>query len=138
MPATVLVVDREQEVRELCAEALAARGYQVRQAPSAEEARAQLDAGGVDIVLTDLMLPGQHGSGLDVILMAAQANLATAVEALKLGAYDYIAKPFGIAELLYRIDRLAERRELIIDNQVLRLYLATGGGPGGLIGTTAE
>jgi two-component system response regulator HydG len=145
MPDTVLVVDDESSIRQICAEALQDAGYEVRLAEAGRTATSMLDNGGVDIVLTDLKMPEMTGLELlarikenypsvDVILMTAHATVSTAVEALKLGAYDYIIKPFGIDALINRVNRLAERRELVVENRLMQDHLRTGSGPGGMIG----
>jgi len=144
MPDTVLVVDDEAEIREICGEALCDADYEVRQADGGQAAMEVLAAGGVDIVLTDLCMPGMTGLELlqqireqhpdvDVILMTAHGTVATAVEALKTGAYDYVAKPFSIDDLTARVNRLAERRGLAAENRLMKEQLRSGG-MGALIG----
>ena len=148
MVDTILVVDDEEDIREICGETLRAAGCEVRTADSARHALAILEDGGIDIVLTDLRMPGmsgldllqyvrQHHVGVDVILMTAHSTVATAVEAIKLGAFDYLMKPFGTDDLANRIRRLAERRELVTENRLMREQLHGGAGIGGLVGTSA-
>jgi two-component system response regulator HydG len=144
---TVLVVDDEADIREICSEALLDAGYAVLTAASAREARALLDSEIVDIVLTDLAMPEITGLGLlrmvkerhidaGVILITGHATVDTAVEALKNGAYDYIAKPFTVDDLVTRVNHLAERRELATENRLLRSQIQAGRGPGGMVGTS--
>jgi DNA-binding NtrC family response regulator len=148
MPNTVLIVEDELNIRIICSETLRAAGYDVQLAASGEQALELLDAQPIDIVLTDLKMPGMTGldllgkiregyPGVDVVLMTAHATVATAVEALLLGAHDYLIKPFGVEDLTNRVNRLSERRELVADNAILREHLDTGRGPGGLVGTSA-
>ena len=146
--ATILVVDDEEDIREICCEALQELGYDVQTAESGREALAMLEASPVDIILTDIKMPEmtgiellraikEHHSRTDVVLMTGHATVDNAVEALRLGAYDYITKPFAVDELTSRIDRLAERKVLTCENSLLREQIRTGRGPGGMVGTSA-
>ena len=148
MAETILVVDDEEDIREICSETLAECGHQVRQSGSAREAMQLLESGGIDIVLTDLRMPEISGldllrhvverhAGVDVILMTGYGTVSTAVEALKLGAYDYLMKPFDTGDLAGRIARLAERRALTAENRLMREQLQTGSGLGGMVGNSA-
>src|SRR5690606_19981810 len=103
---------------------------------SAEAALAALDRGAYDLVLTDLVLPGASGAellariqsdhpGTDVILITAHASLDSAVEALRLGAVDYLTKPLRPGELALVVRRTLERRRLEQENLHLRDLLAT-------------
>jgi two-component system response regulator HydG len=147
MSLTVLVVDDEEDLRELCLEALSERGFEVRCAENGNRALEVLAGEQVDLVLTDLQMPGMSGIDLlrsvrsqypdvDVVLMTAFATIPTAVEAMRLGAYDYIAKPFGIDDLAALLGRLAERRELAMENRLLREQLATRKGMGEMVGSS--
>jgi two-component system KDP operon response regulator KdpE len=115
----VLVVDDEPQIRRALRVGLAGRGYQVELASSGEEA---LDLAAVtppDVVILDLMLPGLSGlevckalrewSQVPIIVLSAKGEERDKVEALDLGADDYLTKPFGMDELLARI-RAALRR----------------------------
>ncbi len=119
---TILVVDDEPGMRAALAEVLARGGFAVEQAASAEDGLARLEQGGIDLLVTDLRLPGM--SGLDLLREAAKAGLETAsilmtaygtvedaVAAMKLGAFDFLAKPFSPADLLHLATRaLGEER----------------------------
>ncbi len=107
---TVLVVDDEARIRRLLEMALTDVGHRVLLAGSAEEARTFLDDHAVDLVLSDLALPGQSGLDLlsdlraqggeiPVILITAYGTVESAVEAMKLGAFDYVIKPFRTEEI---------------------------------------
>ncbi len=148
MADTILVVDDEEDIREICTEVLEGAGYAVRAAASAREAMAVLDDGGIEIVLTDLCMPDASGLELlhhvkdqhrsvDVILMTGHATVATAVEAIKLGAYDYLMKPFATDAVTSCVARVLEKRELLVENRLLREQVRSGAGVGGLIGTSA-
>ena len=110
MNETVLVVDDEPRIRRIVEMALGDRGYRVVSAPSAEEGLEAIEAGGIDVVVTDLQLPGRSGldllgdlseshPDLPVILVTAFGTVETAVEAIKAGAFDYVLKPFSVDEL---------------------------------------
>lgn len=119
--ATILVVDDKPQMRDVLRKILTAEGYVVAVAPGGEDALEFLDATHVDVVLTDLRMPGMDGLELIdrirdtdperiVILMTAFGSVETAVAAIKRGATDYVSKPFQTDEVLIRIRRaLAER-----------------------------
>lgn len=117
----VLVVDDEPAVRFAVSEVLSERGYEVVEASEGREAVAQL--GEVDVVVTDLAMPGLDGlavlrearrafAGLPVILLTARGSERAAVEAMKAGAHDYLAKPFDIDELAHVVANAAEASAL--------------------------
>lgn len=115
----VLVVDDDPNLLRLVEANLRARGYAVSTAASGEEALELLERGGFACVLLDLMLPGVGGleviraarvfCDVPIVVMSALGEEAQKVEALDLGADDYLVKPFGVAELLARV-RAAIRR----------------------------
>ena len=113
MPA-ILVVDDDAAIRETAALALEKAGYDVRRAASVREAVAVLSRGPVDLVLSDIYMPGEDGLSLlsrlregarppKVVLMTARGSVETATVAARLGAADYVAKPFDVAHLVARI-----------------------------------
>jgi DNA-binding NtrC family response regulator len=117
MTPTILVVDDDPDFRELMAEILAAEGYLVRQAASAENALDALTTGPVHLVLTDQRMPGLDGLELtrrvraaseppEVIVMTAFGTIPQAVEAVRLGAADYITKPLESPAALRRLVRM--------------------------------
>ena len=117
--ARILVVEDDDDINNVVAAALARAGYACAQAFSGSEARLLLKAGAAageapfDLVITDLMLPGSSGeelvreirarSDVPVIVVSARADTGDKVELLKLGADDYLAKPFDLDELLARV-----------------------------------
>jgi DNA-binding NtrC family response regulator len=148
MADTILVVDDEEDIREICTEVLRDAGYEVCAAATARDAMEMLAQGGIDVVLTDLRMPDisglellnhvkQHHRWVDVILMTAHATVANAVEAIKLGAYDYLMKPFGADDLCGCVARVMEKRQLVVENRLLRQKLQTGSGLGELVGASA-
>ncbi len=145
--STLLIVEDEQTARNLCSEIAVAAGMAVQSAPSAEEALELLEKFPVDILLTDLKLPGLSGMALlqkvreqhpdvAVVVLTQFGSVESAVEAMRLGAADYVTKPFHIDELRRKLERLARARELDRENRVLREQLRSRPGFGGLIGVT--
>jgi len=143
----ILIVDDEPTIREACAEVAQQTGMKATTVASAEEAFEVLENTAVDIVLTDLML--QHTSGLEllkrvrdinptlpVIVLTQYGTIDSAVAATRLGAVDYVTKPFRIEELRARLERAARAVELQQENQLLREQLRTRPGFGGLIGVS--
>jgi len=127
----ILIVDDELSMREFLSILLSREGYGVATAATGEEALTLLASGGVDLILSDLAMPGLSGIDLlsrtremdpppELILITAHATAETAVEAMKRGAYDYIPKPFRVDELLLTISRALERRSLVAENRELR------------------
>ncbi len=147
-PDSILVVDDEEGIREFCVGALEDEGYDVGAASSATEALSILRDKQVDVVLTDLKMPGMDGLELlrtirekdtatDVVIMTAHATIPTAVEATKLGAYDYITKPFAVDDLIALLARVTERRDLVLENRLLRERVNKQDALGGLVGSSA-
>lgn len=122
MRGRILIVEDEREIRDGLLEVLRSEGYEATAAESLADARRELPRASFDLVLLDLRLP--DGSGLDllaelrepgapsVIVVTAFPEVQTAVRALKLGAYDYVNKPFDLDEILLAVSRALETREL--------------------------
>jgi len=132
--ARILVVDDEPSMRELLAIVLKREGYEVVLAESGREAVAALERHPFDLLVSDIKMPDM--SGVDVlraaktidrdilgIMVTAFASTDTAVEALRLGAYDYVSKPFNVEELKDRIRKALERRTLELENLALKRTL---------------
>ena len=128
----VLVVDDEKNMRRSLQTVLADEGYAARAVESAEEGLELLGSGEFLMVITDARLGGMSGydflakirrqwPGLPVIMLTAYATPKLAVEAIKAGAIDYLAKPFAPEELLHAVSRCAERHRLLWENAALRL-----------------
>jgi two-component system response regulator AtoC len=128
---TILVVDDEARIRRLLEMALADAGYRVLLAGSAEEAEKLLEEEAVELVLTDLALPGRSGLDLlshlraqggeiPVILITAFGTVESAVEAMKLGAFDYVIKPFRTEEIEGLVARALQLRRAERENTYLR------------------
>ena len=127
----LLVVDDEKNMRLSLEAVMADEGYEVRAVDSAEQALRLLEQEDFFMIITDARLNGMSGyeflgqlkhkwSGLPVLMITAFATPKLAVEAIKAGAIDYLAKPFAPEELLHAVARCAERHRLILENQELR------------------
>ncbi len=149
MKKTVLIVDDEQSARDLCVEILKSSNFETEVAESAVRALAILESGQIDIVLTDVRMPGMNGIELlkiikqkypetDVVIMTGYGTIPSAVAAIQLGAYDYLAKPFAVEELHQVFKRLVEKQELNTENRLLREQLKSRQGFDTLIGTSAK
>jgi two-component system response regulator HydG len=141
----ILVVDDDSSVRSACAEIAASLGFATEVANSVSAARTALAQGSIDLVLLDLKLPGGGGlSLLDeirarhpqtiVVVMTAFATVGSAVEAMRVGAGDYLTKPFTLEELSSTLERAAQRRTFDRESRLLRDRLRTGTGMGKLVG----
>ncbi len=117
--ARILVVDDDESIRTLLRRMLTIEGYSVDEAPDGATAISKLEAGLPDLLLLDIMMPGQDGldvlqgvrrtSDLPVILLTAKGDEADRVLGFRFGADDYVVKPFSTAELFARITALLRR-----------------------------
>ena len=148
MSISILVVDDEQSARDLCVEILHGIGFKTEAADSGAQALAILEREPVDIVLADVRMPGmnvvellkivrQKYSETDVVMMTGFGTIQASVEAIKLGAYDYLTKPFKIDEFKRTFQRLVEKQELAEENRLLREQLKARQGYAGLVGVSA-
>jgi CheY-like chemotaxis protein len=119
----VLIIDDEAGLREMLVFGLSDRGYQVTTAANGEEGLVTLRSQIFDLVVCDIMMPGISGVEVlksikecspdtEVIMATGYATLETAVESMKQGAYDYIAKPYGLDQLAAIFEKALERRQL--------------------------
>jgi two-component system nitrogen regulation sensor histidine kinase GlnL len=129
-PDTVLVVDDERFVRELCVEIIAGEGYRVLAAPEADEALRLAREEPVGAILLDLMLPrtsgfevlqilGREQPDIPVVIMTAHSSQSRVIDLLKLGAYDFLLKPFEPGDLIHATRRALERHHLLTENRRL-------------------
>jgi two-component system, NtrC family, response regulator HydG len=132
--ARLLVADDDPGLRESLERTLTREGYRVVAASDGHAALERLQGGGIDLVLTDLKMPGLSGIELlhaakaiapdiDVILLTAFGTIEEAVKAMKDGAYDFLTKPFQRAQLLRVVRQALERRDLIQQNRALQQRL---------------
>ena len=144
----LLVVDDEQSIRRLCMTIGAALGFECSEAESAEAAVTQLETAAPDLVLTDLKLPTQSGVDLlkqvrtllprtEMAIMTGHGSVESAVDAMKLGAYDYIEKPFRVEKLRLLLQRMAEKVRLVNENAFLRERVSAEDSLDGIIGSSA-
>jgi DNA-binding NtrC family response regulator len=127
----ILVVDDEEPQRRVLAGFLKKKGYAVETAGDADEAMKVVSSRTVDLVLTDLRMPGRtgvelvdavHGANpeIPVVVMTAYGTVSSAVDAMKRGAADYLSKPVDLDELEVLVARTLERRALVSENRELR------------------
>ena len=131
MSQTILVVDDEQANRVTLERILSREGYRVVHAPSGRVAMEELRDRAIDVVLTDLKMPGMSGidllkaakkidPDLEVVVMTAYGTVETAVEAMKEGAYDFVSKPLKRMDLVRTLRKALEKRTLQVENRRLR------------------
>ncbi len=133
-PFDLLIVDDDGEFRASVVQRFARRGHNVQDAGNGEEALAMADRRQFDVAVIDMMMPGMSGMELlerlraqnpesEVIMLTGQGSVESAVRAMKLGAFDYLTKPFPLADLEALIEKAYERRLLRKENQQLQAVL---------------
>jgi DNA-binding NtrC family response regulator len=136
MAATILIIDDDRALRSFLSSILEDQGYEVLLAATGAEGEALLEVKPIDVVLLDLRLPDEDGISIlrrikqeepdvQVIVLTAFGAVESAVEAMKLGAYDYINKPFDASELKLTIERAL--KELAMRREIERLRRKPGG-----------
>jgi len=140
----ILVVDDEPDIRELVQEILVDEGYGVQVAGTLEQARQACAAHAPDLVLLDIWMPDgdgisllkewkQHGAqSFPVVMMSGHGNVETAVEATRVGAYDFLEKPLSLAKLILTVSRALEAHQLARENVGLRQQLERSVYPEGM------
>jgi DNA-binding NtrC family response regulator len=134
-PTRILVAEDEANLRLVIQKELQRLGYRVQAAPDGEAALRLLEESNVDVLLCDINMPRMDGMELlrrvrerpnppEAIMLTGHATVETAIEAMKLGAYDYLSKPYRITELDALVKQAADKRRLRVDNQRLRAQLA--------------
>ncbi len=137
--STVLIVDDKEMMRDSVAATLRKAGFEVRAAGSGEQAVRLAAEQRPDAVVTDLKMPGMTGlqlleglreidDELPVILMTAFGTIETAVEAMRLGAFDYVTKPFEGDELIIAVKRAISHGRIVRENALLRAEVSTAPG----------
>ncbi|NTW82952.1 MAG: sigma-54-dependent Fis family transcriptional regulator [Chlorobiaceae bacterium] len=144
MDSTILVVEDESIQLESIAGFLSKQGYRVLKASRPQRALEIAGEEALDIVLSDFRMPGMSGvellsalkhrnPGIEVIIMTAYGSVESAIEAMKLGAVDYITKPVDLHQLQTMIRNTLERKQLISENRLLRTQLSERFGFQGII-----
>jgi DNA-binding NtrC family response regulator len=145
----ILLIDDDPGVRDSMERTLRGAGYGVQSAPTGEEGFAMAKGGAFDVILSDMRMPGI--SGLDIlrqlrdlrvdsafIIMTGFGTVDTAVEAMKLGAVDFVQKPFFRDELLLRVRSATERRQLARQVDLLQRQVDPPASVGALIGSSQQ
>ena len=143
--ANILVIDDEESMRDSCQQTLSRDGNRVEVAEDGSRGLAMLERESFDLVILDLKMPGLSGMEVlkkirerdpeaMVIVITGYATIESAVEAMKRGAYDFIPKPFTPGSLRVIVRRALDRRELALENVLLRGELKASFGPEVIIG----
>ncbi len=145
--ATILVVDDDSAMLDACVESLAGRGYEVATAASGSAAVEILGRRVFDLVVADVRMPTPGGleilawlrteaPGLPVIVITGYATVEMAVEAMKTGAADFLAKPFTPDALRLAVERCLRAHRLAVENEILKGEVATRGGHRAFVGSS--
>ena len=135
----VAIVDDEQDMRQSISQWLALSGFNTETYPSAEDALKVVGTDWPGVVVTDIRMPGMDGmsllkrlmsqdSTLPVIMITGHGDVPMAVEAMRVGAFDFLEKPFDPDQMTALAKRATSRRRLTLDNRALRREMASGGG----------
>lgn len=149
MPTKILVIDDEESMCNFMEIMLAKAGYNVDTVVSAPEGVSMLKEKNYDLVIADLNMPEMSGIEVlkqirsfkkdqDLVVMTAYASVETAIEAMKQGAADYITKPFKVDEIKLTIEKIINRRHLLIENDTLKKQLQGDNSFDNFIGTSEE
>ncbi|KJR99261.1 MAG: chemotaxis protein CheY [Desulfobulbaceae bacterium BRH_c16a] len=131
LKAKVLLVDDEADFLATLAERLETRGLKVNTAGSGEDAVAMVESEGFDLVILDLAMPGIDGletlkrikaqqPDVEIIMLTGQGSIRTGIEAMKLGAEDFLQKPVNISELMDKISEAKDKRMLIFQSKSVK------------------
>lgn len=138
----ILVVEDEALIRSSLKRLLERNSYSVSEAPSVTDACERYSLQDFDLIISDVRLPGEPGTELitrakptPVLIMTSYGNLKSAVEAMKLGAVDYISKPFDHDEMLLAIERVLREKNLRAQNEALKQTVARAYPTSGMIGS---
>ena len=129
--AKVLLVDDEEEYLSALAERLKARGMNVSAVTNGEDAVSMVDTATFDLIILDLAMPGMDGletlkkikgrqPEAEIIMLSGQGSIKTSIEAMKLGACDFIEKPVDIKELVEKISKAKDKRLLLLESKSIQ------------------
>src|SRR6266581_2053573 len=149
MEIRILIVDDEPSMRDFLSILLEREGYATDRAENAESAVNMLDSAGYDLIISDVQMPGLNGLDLlkmvkrsapetAVLLITAFSTSEQAVEAMKFGAYDYIAKPFKVEEIKVLVRNALEKRNLEKENLRLKKEIVERYSFSGLVGKSKK
>ena len=149
MPPRILVVDDEQHIREGIGEFFRGEGYAVSLAEDGNQGLAAVRGGDIDVVITDLRMPGMSGetlieealkinTGMPIIVLTAHGSVENAVECMRKGAYEYRTKPVDLKELALLVQRALSVRALEKENENLHIQLQNRFGLTNIVGHSPE
>ena len=132
--AKILIVDDEETIRKVLKQTLSGKGYECQESGSANQALDELRSNTVELVILDIKMPGKSGVQLlpeirasypdtMVIMATAITDTSTAIHCMRLGAYDYITKPFNLDEIVLSVERALEKRRLELENRDYQQHL---------------
>ncbi|HCA20581.1 MAG TPA: transcriptional regulator [Treponema sp.] len=148
MKFTLLIIDDEKNIREGLAANFELEGYDVKTAATGEEGLALIEKGDIDLVITDLRMPGISGEkvlakvtaetpGIPVIILTGHGSIDSAVDAMRHGAYDFLTKPLNLDQLTMIVKRALESREMSLQHQQLKKELEDSSALKGMIGKSS-
>ncbi|WP_120512589.1 sigma-54-dependent transcriptional regulator [Photobacterium salinisoli] len=141
MKPPVIFIDDEKAIRDSLGQTLELEDYQVQLFSSARQALSVFDSQFPGVIITDINMPGMDGmtflqqaltidAELPVIMLTGHGDISTAVDAMRIGAYDFLEKPFSTEHLLDVVKRACDKRELVLENRELKRELASQSSPG--------
>lgn len=133
-PVRILVADDEASILQVCMRALERQGYEVSGVSNGEQAVAAVRAGGYDVLITDIRMRGMTGleacrairefdADIPIVVMTGFGSMESAIEALELGAAEFVLKPFRPAQLVAAVTRAIEKRRLYLENARLKALI---------------
>jgi two-component system response regulator HydG len=146
---SLLIVDEQLAVREMCKDVAEGMGFRVFTADNAVSAARQLETSSIDVVFMDVRLPGPEGLELllqikqqqpevEVIMITGHPTVDSVLAAMKSGAYDYLCKPFSPDELKALLERVTEHMRFSLENRIAREHLKNNPGYAGMVGRSPE